>query len=52
MAGMISQESLVYDAVLRLMDQVEALDGKVSRLLSAAGIEAGPPGEPAGRQGM
>jgi hypothetical protein len=41
---MISQDSLVYDAVMRLMDQVEQVDKKVSRLLSAAGIEPAPAG--------
>jgi len=41
---MISQDSLVYDAVMRLMDQVEAVDRKVTRLLSAAGIEEAPAG--------
>jgi hypothetical protein len=41
---MISQDSLVYDAVMRLMDQLEAVDAKVSRLLSAAGIEDAPGG--------
>ena len=40
---MISQDSLVYDAVMRLMDQVEQVDKKVTRLLSAAGIEDVPP---------
>lgn len=40
---MISQDSLVYDAVMRLMDQVEQVDKKVTRLLSAAGIEDAPP---------
>ena len=41
---MISQGSLVYDAVMRLMDQVEQVDKKVTRLLSAAGIEEAPAG--------
>jgi hypothetical protein len=35
----LPQDGLIYDAVMRLMDQVEAVDKKVSRLLSAAGIE-------------
>jgi hypothetical protein len=34
----ISQDSAVYDAVMRLMDQVEKVDRKVTRLLSAAGV--------------
>jgi hypothetical protein len=44
----ISQDSLVYDAVMRLMDQVEQVDRKVSRLLSAAG--AGPPPAPSAHE--
>jgi len=40
----ISQDSSVYDAVMRLMDQVESLDRKVTRLLSAAGTEEAPAG--------
>ena len=40
---MISDESNVYDAVMRLMDQVELVDKKVTRLLSAAGVEAPEP---------
>ena len=39
---MISQDSLVYDAVMRLMDQVEQVDRKVTRLLSAAGLAETP----------
>ena len=45
---MISQDSLVYDAVMRLMDQVEQVDKNVKRLLSAAGIEDAPAGLTAG----
>ena len=37
---MISQDSLVYDTLLEVMDQVAAVDKKVTRLLSAVGIEA------------
>ena len=53
---MISQDSLVYDAVMRLMDQVEQVDRKVTRLLSAAGIQDAPAvltadGRPDGRTG-
>ena len=35
---MISQDSVVYDTLLEVMDQVAHLDRKVSALLSAAGI--------------
>jgi hypothetical protein len=40
---MISESSLVYDAVMRLMDQVEAVDKKVARLMSAAGVSTEDP---------
>jgi hypothetical protein len=33
----------VYDAMMRLMDQVEAVDRKVTCLMSAAGVEPPPP---------
>jgi hypothetical protein len=39
----ISDESNVYDAVMRLMDQVEQVDRKVTCLMSAAGVEAPEP---------
>jgi hypothetical protein len=39
----ISDESNVYDAVMRLMDQVQQVDRKVSSLMSAAGVEAPEP---------
>lgn len=45
---MISQDSLLYDAVMRLMDQVEQVDRKVSALLSAAGTGDTPAGSAAG----
>jgi len=41
---MISQDSLVYDTLLEVMDLVAAVGKKVDRLLSAAGIEDAPAG--------
>ena len=32
----------VYDALMRIMDQVEAVDKRVRRLMSAAGVEDAP----------
>ena len=32
-------ETLIYDTLMEVMDQVEKLDRKVTRLLSAAGLE-------------
>ena len=29
----------IYDALMRIMDQVEVVDKKVSRLLAAAGVD-------------
>jgi hypothetical protein len=29
----------IYDAIMRLMDQVEVVDKKVTRLLAAAGVD-------------
>jgi hypothetical protein len=34
----------IYDTLLEVMDQVQRLDRKVDRLLSAAGIEEAPAG--------
>jgi len=39
-------DTLIYDTLLEVMDQVEQLDRKVSRLLSAAGIEPAGDGDP------
>jgi hypothetical protein len=32
-------DTATYDALMRLMDQVEVVDKKVSRLLAAAGVD-------------
>ena len=37
-------DTLIYDTLMEVMDQVERLDKKVTRLLSAAGIEEAPAG--------
>jgi hypothetical protein len=37
-------DTLIYDTLMEVMDQVERLDKKVTRLLSAAGIEDAPAG--------
>ena len=34
--------TLIYDTLMEVMDQVEKLDKKVTRLLSAAGIQDAP----------
>jgi hypothetical protein len=41
--------TLIYDTLMEVMDQVERLDKKITRLLSAAGIEDAPAGLTEGR---
>lgn len=39
MSAPASTDSLLYDTQLRIMDMIEVLDKKVTRLLAAAGVD-------------